>query len=119
MGRRVMGLRGMAAAADDCLCACACACMCVCVCVSSSLPRKVAPEKLFMVAVEKLFMRRRSVVPCLHRRSTTASDRARLRLPSTCLGCEIGIYLEPPLSVGSTPQSRWGLLTGVDAPGGR
>lgn len=30
----------------------------------------------------------------------------------SCLGCQIEIHLEPPLSVGSTPQSRWRLLTG-------
>jgi hypothetical protein len=31
---------------------------------------------------------------------------------SSCLGCQIEIHLEPLLSVGSTPQSRWRLLTG-------
>jgi hypothetical protein len=49
-------------------------------------------------------------------RSSELLALARLRLHDTCLGCEIGIYLEPLLSVSSTLQSRRGLLTGVSRP---
>jgi hypothetical protein len=94
--------------------ACVCAWMCVCV----IRPGEALPSSARRCSREALHAAG-SVVLCLH----CAPRRLRPIGPDsgsqpTCLGCQIEVYLEPPLSVSSTLQSRRGLLTGVAAPGG-
>jgi hypothetical protein len=83
---------------------------CVGVCVSCSCSTCASPTS---TAGPPFHLQQCSVVLCLpHPRHRLHPIRPDSGSHFSCLGCQIEIHLEPPLSVGSTPQSRRRLLTG-------